>query len=81
MVDDEYWFAPKRYGYGATPNTWQGWGMLAAFVVLISIVGLLIPNIGWWGYGSIVAMLTATFIVITARKTKGGIRWRWGEDE
>ena len=20
-----YWFRPKRYGYGATPVTWQGW--------------------------------------------------------
>ena len=20
-----YWFRPKRYGYGATPITWQGW--------------------------------------------------------
>ena len=22
----EYWFRPKRDGYGATPVTWQGWG-------------------------------------------------------
>ena len=20
-----YWFKPKRYGYGATPVTWEGW--------------------------------------------------------
>jgi len=20
-----YWFRQKRFGYGATPNTWQGW--------------------------------------------------------
>lgn len=81
MADDDYWFAPKRYGYGATPNTWQGWAMLAVFVLLITAVGLLIPRLGWWGYGSIVTILTVSFIAITAAKTKGGIRWRWGEDE
>jgi hypothetical protein len=29
-----YWFKPKRYGYGATPVTWQGWCATAAFVVV-----------------------------------------------
>jgi hypothetical protein len=23
-----YWFRQKTFGYGATPNTWQGWVFL-----------------------------------------------------
>jgi hypothetical protein len=81
MSDDPEWFTSKRYGFGATPSSWQGWALLTGYVVLISITGLLIPSITWWGYASILVMLTAVFIMIIARKTRGGLRWRWGEEE
>jgi len=29
----EYWFKPKRYGYGATPATWQGWAVTLGTVL------------------------------------------------
>jgi hypothetical protein len=37
-----YWFKPKRYGYGATPVTWQGWALTlaATLVVAGSIVAM-----------------------------------------
>ena len=25
-----YWFRPKRFGYGVTPCTWQGWAFSTA---------------------------------------------------
>jgi len=31
-----YWFRPKRYGYGATPVTWEGWALVAGFVVIVA---------------------------------------------
>ncbi len=31
----KYWFVAKTYGWGWTPATWQGWTILAIFVVLI----------------------------------------------
>ena len=30
------WFRPKRYGYGATPCTWQGWLLTLAFVAVLA---------------------------------------------
>lgn len=24
MKFNKYWFKPKRFGYGATPTTWEG---------------------------------------------------------
>src|SRR3546814_18723223 len=31
-----YWFAPKLFGYGATPVTWQGW--LLSFVLMLLLI-------------------------------------------
>ena len=80
MSDGPDWFAPKRYGYGATPITWQGWALTLGFVgvlILISVnfakrpvqmVAILIP-------------LIVAFIVLCARTTRGGLRWRWGDED
>ena len=79
MSDGPEWFAPKRYGYGAGPPiSWQGWALTIAFVAYavavsiwfrdrpIVIVALMVPAI-------------ATLLVVCARTTRGGWRWRWGE--
>ena len=31
----KYWFKPKRYGYGATPVTWQGWMVSETVLVVV----------------------------------------------
>lgn len=72
------WFAPKRYGYGAGwPIAWQGWVVALVFLAIVVgiavffgdqpavAVALLLPAIGF-------------LILITARTTRGGWRWRWG---
>lgn len=28
------WFAPRRFGWGWTPISWQGWAITLAFIVL-----------------------------------------------
>jgi len=81
MSDGPEWFAPKRHGYGAgLPISWQGWVLTIGFVVLIMCASFLIPR-GWLAYASVVAMLTVAFIVIVARTTRGGWRWRWGDKD
>ena len=79
--DPPAWFAPKRYGYGASlPISWQGWALTCAFVLVA--VGLSY----WFEHRpailvAILAPLIIGFIVIAARTTRGGWRWRWGEDD
>ena len=51
-----------------------------AYVALIALASFAI-RYTWIGYASIVTILTAVFIVICARTTKGGWRWRWGEKD
>lgn len=81
MSDGPEWFAPKRYGYGAgLPISWQGWTLTLGFVVLT--VGLAI-----WLRGrplqlfAAIVPLSVAFVVISARSTRGGWRWRWGEED
>ena len=78
---DDGWWAPKRYGYGAgLPIAWQGWAATLAYVLLItgSAFGVLPHSVG--AFIAIVAGATAVLIVICFFKTRGGWRWRWGED-
>ena len=81
MSDDRDWFAPKRFGYGAgLPLSWQGWLLTLGYVPLLLLSTLLV-RYSWIGYASVVTMLTVVFIVICARTTRGGWRWRWGEKD
>ena len=81
MDDGPEWFAPKRYGYGAgLPISWQGWAITVLYLATsigaamifatrpIVLVAILVPA-------------TVALITIAARTTRGGWRWRWGEDD
>ena len=74
------WFAPKRFGFGiGRPIRWQGW------VVTLVFTGILIGATLKWRHRpdvllAILVPVFVTFCVITARTTRGGWRWRWGED-
>lgn len=81
MSDGPEWFAPKRYGYGVGPPiSWQGWALTGAFLVIAGLCArmfkdrLLITL-------AIMVPVTCVFLVITARTTRGGWRWRWGEED
>jgi len=82
MSDEEdAWFAPKRFGYGAgLPIRWQGWAVVALYLAAIGAAALLI-RYSWIAYGGILAAATAAFILVCAQKTRGGWRWRWGEKD
>ena len=80
MSDGPEWFAPKRYGYGATPVTWQGWLLTFGFVVISIFLSVR------FGHRPVVLFALAVpllilFMVICARTTRGGWRWRWGEED
>ena len=81
MSDGPEWFRPKRYGYGSgLPISWQGWALLLGYFVVIGAVSFII-RYSWPGYASIIVLATATLVVIVARTTSGGWRWRWGRED
>ena len=73
------WFAPKRYGYGAgLPISWQGWTVLLLFIALTLGIAFRFgdrPLIALAG----ILPASALLILIAARTTRGGWRWRWEE--
>jgi uncharacterized membrane protein len=80
----EYWFKPKRYGYGATPVTWQGWavtlGTALAMVAVSLSLRLTVKSL--WALLAVLlfdAAAISTLVIVSYRKTEGGWRWRWGD--
>ena len=80
MSEGPEWFAPKRYGLGSTPVTWQGWGLTLGFVAISIVVSV--------EFGqrpvqliAILAPILIAFMVICAKTTRGGWRWRWGDGD
>jgi hypothetical protein len=81
-----YWFRPKRYGFGATPATWEGWALGGVYlVVIIAASAMFLPSGGepastwdWLGWAAIIALATAVTVIVSFYKTEGRWRWRWG---
>lgn len=81
----KYWFRQKNFGYGATPNTWQGWALTILSCLALFGVVMFGPAIrdntmrALWMILAPAAILVPT-IVLVYRKTEGGWRWRNGRD-
>jgi hypothetical protein len=77
----DVWFPAKRYGYGwGPPNCWQGWVVMAAWLVLL--VGgtiALRPDRYPAAYAIYSVALTALLVAVVAAKGEKP-RWRWGDD-
>jgi hypothetical protein len=81
-----YWFKPERYGYGATPATWEGWAFTGFIVAIVAVAASLLGNghaprgtmaLIWWAFLALVVALT---VVVAKFKCDGAWRWRWGRD-
>jgi len=81
MSDGPEWFAPKRYGYGASyPISWQGWLVTLAFLAIVGAIAF------FFGDRPVVAVALVVpaallLILVTARTTRGGWKWRWGQKD
>ena len=83
FLEEGAWFAPKRFGYGAgLPIAWQGWMVLLAYGLAMTGIALALSHLSRAHIVlAIAAMLalTASLLIIAARRTRGGWRWRNGE--
>jgi hypothetical protein len=85
----KYWFKPKSHGYGASPDTWEGWiataiaGLAPGALAWILLGGRAGPQATSVGTLPLVIWLVATlaifigFYKLARRKTDGEWRWRW----
>jgi hypothetical protein len=80
--DGPEWFAPKRYGIGSgRPISWQGWALSTLFVGLVLGASLLLRREDRLTLIATIVTSTIVFLVIAAKTTRGGWRWRWGEED
>jgi hypothetical protein len=80
----KYWSKPKRYGWGATPVTWQGWVVtLATALAMVGVsVGLRLTERDNWALAAMLgfdALALAFLFIVCRHKTEGEWRWRWGD--
>ncbi len=78
MTGGPEWFGQKRYGFGCSPISWQGWLVAFVYVAVVVAAGLLARSSPLAAYSAI-ATVTILFIFLAAKTTKGGLAWRWGD--
>ncbi len=85
MKKDDYWFKRRRYGWGWTPVTWQGWAIVVVCLGGIIATAFMLPTDesrnSWtandWKFLGVVAVLLAVLFIATyAHGPKP--KWRWG---
>jgi hypothetical protein len=78
-----YWFKRKLYGWGWTPATWQGWLIIASYVMLVLIFASTVDDTSPVREVAFTFILPVAFLTITLMRIcykKGEKpRWQWGE--
>jgi hypothetical protein len=75
--EQRYWFRAKRYGWGWTPCTWQGWTVLAVWAVVFTALVTGCAAAASASNGALFALLLAFTIASTLALV--GLCWRKGE--
>lgn len=81
MTDGPEWFAPKRYGFGSgLPIAWQGWLVLGVYLAVVIGASVAVGERPVF-VGAVIFAATVLLLLVTARTTRGGWRWRWGKED
>ncbi len=80
VKSNEFWFKPKKYGYGSYPCTWEGWVLIFFYIILLVLI---IKNITFDRYLFYISifMWTVSIVFLSKEKTEGKWKWRWGEEK
>lgn len=78
------WFAPKTYGYGYVPISWEGWTatMILLMCIMLSAYSnnlFTVPDTkdtARFLLDSI--LLAAVFLILFKGRCSAPLRWRWG---
>lgn len=79
----DLWFVTKRYGWGWTPATWQGWVIVLGYIAIVIGLASFIGNgfdsrAGSTTFTFLVFLLTVLLLVVCYAKGETP-RWRWGK--
>ncbi|MFA5745101.1 MAG: hypothetical protein WC887_02715 [Candidatus Paceibacterota bacterium] len=81
-----YWFKRKLYGWGWVPVRWQGWAVVAFFMLLVISDGVTMAESAkggdptetqlLWFFAQIIIAVAALIIICYWKGEKP--RWQWG---
>jgi hypothetical protein len=81
-MEKRLWFKAKQFGWGWTPCTWQGWGILGLYLLGITPIFITSPRTNslqdFLELFPQVFILTL-FLIIICYLTGEKPRWRWGK--
>lgn len=81
---EKLWFKRKRYGYGWTPSSWQGWVVIAVFLIVIIGGALTLEETPEntftkeLGFYLMVVFICAVMLLRISYKKGPTPKWRWG---
>jgi len=78
-IKKDFWFVRKRYGWGWTPASKEGWTVIALYVALLILWADLFMPDRWADYLVLVVLQTILLLVISYRKGEPP-RWQWGDE-
>jgi hypothetical protein len=78
------WFKAKRYGWGWTPTSWEGWVIMLVYIIYLVHVFRVIDAVQHSGSDTLInfapRFILATLILLAICYTNGEKpRWHWGE--
>ena len=86
MKTNQYWFRPKKWGWGFTPITWEGWlatlvlvGVLLTSAWINNFFEITGPNgkqAAQFFFDMILIILVTTPYML--KGTKGEVKWNFG---
>lgn len=83
MDEQKLWFKNKKYGWGWTPCSWQGWGILAMYFFAMIADMIYFNNHEFSDSDFLMQFfpqvyILTVFLLIICYKTGEKPRWQWG---
>lgn len=83
-IPNKLWFKRKTYGWGWAPATWEGWLVLAIYLVLVAVFALTLDEAStgkeiMFTFVIPLTLLSVTLLRICYNKGEAP-KWQWGKD-
>ena len=65
------WFGRKRYGWGLTPISWQGWALTAAYIAIAVVLGFTLAGRQTILFWTLLAIATVVYGLIAFLTREG----------
>jgi len=62
------WFAPRKYGLGFTPASWQGWVVTGAYVAAVLVLATTLATPQPWIFWTLLVLATVVFLLVAFLK-------------